>query len=66
MDLLTTAEAAQYLNVPIGTLHYWRSMGTGPNSMKLGRRVMYRRDALDEFVLQQERFAAQLGAEAAR
>lgn len=61
MDLLTTAEASQHLNVPIGTLHYWRSIGEGPKSMKLGRRVMYRREALEAFVSEQEQHVSQAG-----
>ncbi len=55
MDLLTTPQAAQYLNVPEGTLRYWRVCGTGPAAVKLGKRVMYRREALAEFVDSHER-----------
>jgi excisionase family DNA binding protein len=42
--LLTTAEAAELLHTPVGTLRYWRHQGTGPKGFRLGaRRVMYRR-----------------------
>ena len=43
-QLLTTTEAAQLLNTPVGTLRWWRHQGTGPRSFCLGsRKVMYRR-----------------------
>lgn len=42
--LLTTAEAAELLHTPVGTLRYWRHQGTGPKGFRLGARlVMYRR-----------------------
>jgi DNA-binding transcriptional MerR regulator len=43
-ELLTIAEAAQLLRAPVATLRYWRHLGTGPRSFRLGRRVLYRRD----------------------
>jgi excisionase family DNA binding protein len=39
--LLTLIEAAERLRTPPATLRYWRHMGTGPASFKLGRRVLY-------------------------
>ncbi len=48
--LLTIAEAAQLLRAPVATLRYWRHLGTGPRSFRLGRRVLYRRDDLDSWV----------------
>jgi excisionase family DNA binding protein len=44
--LLTITEAAQLLRAPVATLRYWRHLGTGPTSFRLGRRVLYRRDDL--------------------
>lgn len=43
-DLLTITEAADLLRAPVATLRYWRHLGTGPRSFRLGRRVLYRRD----------------------
>ena len=57
-ELLTIAEAAQLLRAPIATLRYWRHLGTGPTSFRLGRRVLYRRDDLQAWV------EAQLGRSA--
>ena len=45
-DLLTISEAAELLRAPVATLRYWRHLGTGPRSFRLGRRVVYRRDDL--------------------
>jgi excisionase family DNA binding protein len=42
-ELLTIAEVAEMLRVPIGTLRYWRHLGAGPHSFKVGRSVRYRR-----------------------
>ena len=42
-DLLTITEAADLLRAPVATLRYWRHLGTGPRSFRLGRRVLYRR-----------------------
>ncbi len=36
--ILTTAEAAEVLRIPAGTLRYWRHQGTGPKSFKLGQK----------------------------
>lgn len=40
--LLTKPEVAELTRVPVATLSYWRHMGTGPKSAKIGGRVMYR------------------------
>jgi len=55
-DLLTTTETAELLHVPVATLRWWRHVGTGPKSFKLGaRKVMYRRaDVLDWLEAQYE------------
>jgi predicted DNA-binding transcriptional regulator AlpA len=41
-ELLTITEAAELLRTPVATLRYWRHLGTGPRSFRLGRRVVYR------------------------
>ena len=52
-DLLTITEAADLLRAPVATLRYWRHVGTGPHSFRLGRRVLYRRDDLHDWIAQQ-------------
>ena len=44
--ILTMPEVAELTRTPIDTLRYWRHRGTGPNSFKVGRRVMYDEDAV--------------------
>ena len=41
-DLLTIDEVAAILRTPKATLRYWRHLGIGPHSFKIGRRVFYR------------------------
>ena len=49
-DLLTITEAADLLRAPVATLRYWRHLGTGPRSFRLGRRVLYRRHDLHAWI----------------
>ena len=49
-DLLTIGEAALLLRAPVATLRYWRHLGTGPHSFRLGRRVLYRADDLRSWI----------------
>lgn len=41
-EYMTTAEVADRLRQPESTVRYWRYIGYGPSSFKLGRRVLYR------------------------
>ena len=50
LSLLTLDEAAELLRTPAATLRYWRHIGTGPSSFRIGRRVMYRAEDLDRWV----------------
>lgn len=54
--LLTLRETAGVLRAPEDTLRYWRHIGTGPRSAKLGRRIVYREADVLAWVEQQ--FAA--------
>ena len=40
-EMLTLQEACRFLRVPEGTLRYWRHLGAGPRSFKVGRHVRY-------------------------
>ena len=35
------SEVAAVLRIPIATLRYWRHLGTGPRSFRMGRSVRY-------------------------
>ncbi|RVU20475.1 DNA-binding protein [Streptomyces antnestii] len=52
---LTLPRAAEYLGISPNTLYVWRHRRQGPPSFRMGRRVMYRISALDEWVCDQER-----------
>ncbi len=49
-ELLTLAEVAAIVRAPIATLRYWRHLGTGPRSFRLGRRVVYRATDLQTWI----------------
>lgn len=53
--LCTPQESAKYLKSNARTLERWRTEGNGPRYVKVGRRVHYRRAALDAWIEQQER-----------
>ena len=38
------------LSVACTTLRYWRHLGTGPHSFRLGRHVLYRREDLQTWI----------------
>ena len=40
--LLSAAEVAEALGVPVGTVYAWNHRGTGPRPISVGRHVRYR------------------------
>lgn len=49
-DYMTTAEVADTLRAPVETVRYWRHVGKGPRSFKMGRRVLYAREDVEAFI----------------
>ncbi|HZI97086.1 MAG TPA: helix-turn-helix domain-containing protein [Actinomycetales bacterium] len=47
---LTTEEVATLLRVPPETARYWRHVGKGPVSFKVGRRVLYAAEDVEAFI----------------
>ena len=47
---LTIAEVAEMLRMPVESVRYWRHIGKGPASFKLGRRVLYAIEDVEAFV----------------
>jgi excisionase family DNA binding protein len=41
-DLLSVLELAEYLAVPVSTIHYWRGKGLGPPGFKVGKQLRFR------------------------
>ena len=64
MDLLGVAAASSLLGIAEGTLRYWRSIGEGPPSFKLGRRVVYRRSEIESWLAETEAATLRGGATA--
>jgi predicted site-specific integrase-resolvase len=54
-EISTTEEAARFLRLKKQTMEAWRLKGVGPVFVKLGRRVVYRREALEQFMAERER-----------
>jgi predicted DNA-binding transcriptional regulator AlpA len=55
MDILATKQVSALTGVSEPTLRYWRHLGIGPVSFKLGRRVVYRRGAVERWIEEQEK-----------
>ncbi|MFS3127483.1 helix-turn-helix domain-containing protein [Nocardioides sp. Bht2] len=49
-DHMTTAEVSELIRTPAETVRYWRHIGKGPRSFKVGRRVLYRRSDVDSWL----------------
>lgn len=52
-ELLSMAEVAAIVRTPVATLRYWRYLGTGPHSFKVGRAVRYWRSEVEAWLKEQ-------------
>jgi predicted DNA-binding transcriptional regulator AlpA len=52
-ELLTMREVADVVRVPVATLRYWRHLGSGPRSFRVGRSVRYWRTEVLHWLEQQ-------------
>ena len=52
-QLLSPVAVSDYLDVPVATLYQWRSHGTGPPAIRVGRHLRYRAEALERWLDQQ-------------
>lgn len=50
MEYLTTEELATKLRTTPETVRYWRHVGKGPRSFKVGRRVLYAAKDVETFI----------------
>jgi excisionase family DNA binding protein len=41
-ELLSVVELAEYLGVPVSTIHYWRGNEKGPPGFKVGKQLRFR------------------------
>ncbi len=49
-EFLTTIDVASILRASPETVRFWRHVGKGPASFKVGRRVLYAREDVDAFI----------------
>ena len=47
------AGVAAYLGVPVATVRFWRSTGTGPRGFRAGKHLRWTRAAVDAWVAEQ-------------
>lgn len=48
--LLTIEEVADYLRIPVQTIHYWRYFGRAPRAIRVGRHLRFRMNDLLDWV----------------
>jgi excisionase family DNA binding protein len=51
--LITTRELAEYLQVPVQTIHAWRHRGEGPRASRVGRHLRFRASDVEKWLDQQ-------------
>ncbi|MFW2512246.1 helix-turn-helix transcriptional regulator [Demequina sp. SO4-13] len=49
-EFLTTEEVAEWCRTSPSTVHYWKHMGRGPRSARVGKRVLYRRTDVEAWI----------------
>lgn len=49
-ELLTLEDLSNAIGAPVSTLRHWRLTGYGPQSAKIGRRVLYRRSDVESWL----------------
>ncbi|MCW2769988.1 MAG: Transcriptional repressor, dcmR family [Aeromicrobium sp.] len=65
-ELLSLTEAAALLRAPVATLRYWRYLGTGPRSLRVGRAVRYWRSDVVGWLHEQKVHTSPSDLDAAR
>jgi predicted DNA-binding transcriptional regulator AlpA len=49
-ELMLMEEVEELTRQPLDTLRYWRHVGKGPRSFKLGNRVVYKREDVERWI----------------
>ena len=49
-EYMTTVEVAELLRTSPESVRFWRHVGKGPTSFKVGRRVLYAREDVERFI----------------
>jgi excisionase family DNA binding protein len=50
LEYMTTHEVAELVRAPAETVRYWRHVGKGPRSFKIGRKVLYARGDVERWI----------------
>lgn len=51
MQVLDTKAVSEFTGIKVGTLRYWRHIGTGPKSFRMGpKKVYYRLSDVQEWM----------------
>ena len=50
--LLTIQEVSEQLRTPVKTLRSWKRVGRGPQSARVGARLLYKQTDVDAYVAQ--------------
>ena len=58
-EIMTITEISHDLKVPVNTLRFWRSRGTGPRTFRLGGRVVAKRADVNAWI--ESQYAADQG-----
>ena len=56
--LLVTEEVAEIARTTAPTVRYWRHMGIGPEGFRVGRRILYREQDVESWLLQRQKAGA--------
>lgn len=57
-DYLSASDLERLTGTKAATWRYWAHLGIGPKSMKLGRRRVWKRTVIEEWLKQQEAVSA--------
>jgi DNA-binding transcriptional MerR regulator len=49
-EIIGTEQLAEKLNASVHSVRYWRTIGFGPRSTRIGRHVVYRRADVDAWI----------------
>lgn len=41
---------AEYLDIPVQTIYQWRTKGSGPRGIRVGRHLRFRQEDLDAWI----------------
>jgi hypothetical protein len=57
-EIVYATDLERWTGIPSSTWRFWASVGRGPASFKLGRRRVWRKAVVDEWLAEQQRTSA--------